>query len=317
MEGVQEIKWICSSTKRIQAQHHAIKLFGFLNPLRETPICIVTENELGWLFSQTEQSLRESSAFEPNRVTMFLFCENTVPSPAVVSVCRKHDIALARTLLSSNDVLDYLQSHLPRVIAVRGIQHGVFLAVMNVGVLITGASGVGKSEVAMDLVQRGHQLIADDAVETFRGEQGGLIGECPDSLKGYIEIRGLGIINILKMFGPSAVLDTCRLQLVIDLIDATNSEIRKVDRLAPSLKDWEILGVKIPCLTMLVAPGRNLSVLVEAAVRDHLLRVDGIDSSAEFVRAHAKSLESRSDLVEADIEGTETYSKENQSRENS
>ena len=294
MDGVQEVDWICSSTKRIHAQHHAIKLFGFLNPLRETPVCIVTENELEWLFSQTEQSLGASPAFDPDQVTILIFCDNCRPNPAVISVCRKHNIALARTLLTSNAILDYLQFHLSRVIAVRGIQHGVFLAVMNVGVLITGASGVGKSEVAMDLVQRGHQLVADDAVEIYRGEQGGLIGECPDSLKGYIEIRGLGIINILKMFGPSAVLDSCRLQLAIDLIDATNSEIRKVDRLAPSLKDWEILGVKVPCLTMLVAPGRNLSVLVEAAVRDHLLRIDGIDSSAEFIRAHTRSLESRS-----------------------
>ena len=291
MDGIQGLDWVCSSTKRIHAQHHAIKLFGFLNPLRETPICIVTENELEWLFSQSEQSLGVSPVFDPERVTILLFCDNCRPNPAVISVCLKHNIALVRTPLSSSDVLDYLQSHLPRVIAVRGIQHGVFLAVMNVGVLVTGASGVGKSEVAMDLVQRGHQLIADDAVEVFRGEQGGLIGECPDSLKGYIEIRGLGIINILKMFGPSAVLDSGRLQLVIDLIDSTNSEIRKVNRLAPSLKDWEILGVKVPCLTMLVAPGRNLSVLVEAAVRDHLLRVDGIDSSAEFIKAHTRSLE--------------------------
>ncbi len=291
MDGVQEVDWISSSTKRIRAQHHAIKLFGFLNPLRETPVCIVTENELEWLFSQTEQSLGASPAFDPEKVTILVFCDNCRPNPAVISVCRKHNIALARTRLTGNDILDYLQLHLSRVIAARGIQHGVFLSVMNVGVLIIGASGVGKSEVAMDLVQRGHQLVADDAVETYRGEQGGLIGECPDALKGYIEIRGLGIINILKMFGPSAVLDSCRLQLVIDLIDATNSEIRKVDRLAPSLKDWEMLGVKVPCLTMLVAPGRNLSVLVEAAVRDHLLRVDGTDSSADFIRAHTRSLE--------------------------
>ena len=92
------------------------------------------------------------------------------------------------------------------------------------------------------------------------------------------------------MFGPWSVLDNYRLQLGIDLKDASNSEIQKVDRLAPSLKDWEFLGIKIPCLTMLVAPGRNLSVLVEAAVRDHLLRISGIDSSAEFINAHDKSL---------------------------
>ena len=142
----------------------------------------------------------------------------------------------------------------------------------------------------MDLVQRGHQLVADDAVEIYRGEQSELFGECPEPLKGYVEIRGLGIINVLKMFGPSSVLDSYKLQLIIDLIDATNSEIRKVDRLAPSLRDWEMLGINVPCLTMLVAPGRNLSVLVEAAVRDHLLRMAGIDSSAEFISAHNQTI---------------------------
>ena len=219
-----------------------------------------------------------------------MLCRNCNPNPAVTAVCKNNDIALVKTGLESSEILDYLQSQLPKVIAIRGMQHGVFLAIMNVGVLITGASGVGKSEVAMDLVQRGHQLIADDAVEIFRGEQSNLIGECPQTLKGYIEIRGLGIINVLKMFGPSSVLDSHRLQLVIDLIDATNSEVRKVDRLAPSLREWEMLGINVPCLTMLVAPGRNLSVLVEAAVRDHLLRMDGIDSSAEFIRAHDQSM---------------------------
>ncbi|NKB78203.1 MAG: hypothetical protein GKR96_14510 [Gammaproteobacteria bacterium] len=183
-------------------------------------------------------------------------------------------------------VLDYLMSHLPKLIAFRNTKHGVFLAVMNIGVLITGSSGVGKSEVAMDLVQRGHQLIADDAVEIYRNEQDELIGECPAALKGYIEIRGLGIISILKMFGPSAVLDAYRLQLIIDLQDATDSEVRKVDRLSPSLEMRDILGVQIPCLTMLVAPGRNLSVLVEAAVRNHLLRMSGTDSGKDFLLQH-------------------------------
>jgi HPr kinase/phosphorylase len=258
--------------------------------LRPTPIALVTETELEWIYSQTEQSLYNSPAFDFEEVSLIVLCANCNPNPAVISVCTEKSIALVRTRLTSNDALDYFHSHLPKIIALRGVQHGVFLAVMNVGVLITGASGVGKSEVAMDLVQRGHQLIADDAVDIYRGEQSELIGECPEPLKGHIEIRGLGIISILKMFGPSSVLDSNRLQLVIDLKDASNSEIQKVDRLAPSLKDWEFLGIKVPCLTMLVAPGRNLSVLVEAAVRDHLLRISGIDSSADFISVHDKSL---------------------------
>jgi HPr kinase/phosphorylase len=290
LAGLNDVEWVCESDKIIQGQHHAIKLFGFLNPLRSASICLITETELEWVSGQNEQSLLTSPSFNADEVTLIILCANCIPSPAMVSVCQKYRIALAKTKLSSNQALDYLHSHLPKVVAVRGTQHGVFLAVMNVGVLITGASGVGKSEVAMDLVQRGHQLVADDAVELYRGEQGHLIGECPQALRGYIEIRGLGIISILKMFGPSSVLDSYRLQLVINLKDASNSEIQKVDRLAPSLRDWELLGINIPCLTMLVAPGRNLSVLVEAAVRGHLLRMSGIDSSSDFIRAHNNTL---------------------------
>jgi HPr kinase/phosphorylase len=290
LAGLSGLDWVCTTTKVIQAQHHAIKLFGFLNPLRSTSISLVTENELEWIYSQPEELLQAAPSFDPAAVTAIVLCKNCNPNPAITSVCRKNNIALVKTGLECNEALDYLQSCLPKVVAARGMQHGVFLAVMNVGVLITGASGVGKSEVAMDLVQRGHQLIADDAVEIHRGEQSELFGECPEPLKGYIEIRGLGIINVLKMFGPSSVLDSYKLQLIIDLIDATNSEIRKVDRLAPSLRDWEMLGINVPCLTMLVAPGRNLSVLIEAAVRDHLLRMAGIDSSAEFINAHNQSM---------------------------
>ncbi len=290
LAGLENVEWICDSDKVIRGHHHTIKLFGYLNPLRSTSISLITNNELEWVYSQSEQSLLACPAFSGEQVGLIILCKSCNPSPAMISVCNKNSIALVKAQLDSNYALDYLQSHLPKVVALRGMQHGVFLAVMNVGVLIIGASGVGKSEVAMDLVQRGHQLVADDAVEIYRGEQSELIGECPEALRGYIEIRGLGIINILKMFGPASVLSSYKLQLVIDLIDASNSEIQKVDRLAPSLRDWEMLDIKVPCLTMLVAPGRNLSVLVEAAVRDHLLRMSGIDSSSEFIARHNNAM---------------------------
>ena len=291
MSGLGNLEWASTTDKLVGAQHNIRRAVGYFNPLRSTEICVVSENELEWIYSQTEESLANSPAFDPEKVILFVTCVQCNPGPTMTQLCRKNNIALARTSVSGNEILNFLDAKLPRMAAVRGIEHGVFLAVMNVGVLITGASGVGKSEVAMDLVQRGHQLIADDAVEIFRGDQSDLIGECPEQLKGFIEIRGLGIINVHKMFGPSSVLDSYRLELVIDLKDATNSEIQNVDRLAPSLNDLEILGLNVPCLTMLVAPGRNLSVLVEAAVRDHLLRRAGENSSADFLSRHQFHIE--------------------------
>ncbi len=286
VEGLAGVRWYVRTTRHIDRQRHAIHLLGYLNPLRASCITIVSASEMEWMYAQTEQSLSGCAVFRGEIVSLVILCAGCEASPALVAVCERYNIALVKTSVGEIEVVDYLMSHLPKLIALRKTKHGVFLAVMNTGILITGSSGVGKSEVAMDLIQRGHQLVADDAVDIYRSEQNELVGECPATLRGYIEIRGLGIISILKMFGPSAVLDFYRLQLIIDLQEATDSEVKKVDRLSPSLEMRDILGIQMPCLTMLVAPGRNLAVLVEAAVRNHLLRMSGMDSGKEFLLRH-------------------------------
>ena len=286
LDDLSTLDWYTQTSKTMAGKRHVIELFGYLNPLRAIPIQVVSETESEWIYSLSEQALGKSAPFDPEKVVVIILCGGIKPNPALVSVCEQSDIALVKSNLETHKMLDYIQARLPKFLALKCVLHGVFLAVTNTGVLITGTSGVGKSEVALDLVQRGHQLIADDAVQVHRNEQGELIGECPEALKGFIEIRGLGIINIQRMFGPSAVLDLYRLQMIINLQDATDIEIQKVDRLQPSLNNSEMLGVAVPCLTMLVAPGRNLSVLVEAAARDHLLRRSGVDSSVEFLNRH-------------------------------
>jgi len=287
---ISDLNWIHLASSPVCGQRNQVDLYGYLNPLRAHCVSVVDQTGLEWVYAQSENALKSSPALEPGKAKVLLLSRGCSANPALISVCRENNISLADTGLDGDEIADYLQAHLPRFTGLRGMRHGVFLAVMNVGVLITGASGVGKSEVAMDLVQRGHQLVADDAVEIYRGERGVLAGECPEQLRGYLEIRGLGIINVRKMFGPSSVLESYPLQLIIDLKDASNSEIRKLDRLEPSLTSQDILGANVPCLSMLVAPGRNLSVLVEAAVRNHLLRVSGVDTSKEFIEAHTQLL---------------------------
>jgi len=285
-DGLKALRWLSETTRTLPPGQHYADLVGYLNPLRSTMIQVVDQVGLEWLYRQKESDLRLSPAFDRERSMAIIMCLDQQPNPTVLEICRSHGIALVRTAMSGEAVTSHLQRRLPKLLSPRCNRHGVFVAVMNTGVLITGASGVGKSEVALDLVQRGHQLIADDAVILQRRNDSNLTGSCSPALKGYLEIRGLGIINVEKMFGPSAVLDAYPLQLIINLKDATNSEIRSLNRLQPSLEQLEILGVSVPCLSMLVAPGRNLSVLVEAATRDHLLRRSGIDSSLEFLNRH-------------------------------
>ncbi|MBX2868985.1 MAG: HPr(Ser) kinase/phosphatase [Acidiferrobacterales bacterium] len=288
--SIPHVHWYRQTAKTLESCYQHAHLFGYLNPLRATPIQIVDQAAMEWMFSMSDSELRQSPCFDAAKCVATIMCDSLKPNPNIEEICVQHDIALLKTSLNPGTTLDYLQGRLPQMLSPRCNKHGVFLAVMNTGVMITGVSGVGKSEVALDLIQRGHQLIADDIVDIYRRDGAELFGECSPTLKGYLEIRGLGIINIEKMFGPAAVLDHYQLQLIINLKDATNTEIRNLDRLQPSLEDTEILGRHVPTLNMLVAPGRNLSVLVEAATRDHLLRMSGVDSSLEFIHQHDKMM---------------------------
>ena len=291
LDQMPDSHWYQDTGKLIQECYQHANLYGYLNPLRPIPIQLVDHVALDWLYRLGEKDMREAACFDASAALALILCDGIKPNPALREVCKQHDIALLRCSMQPSVVLDFLQANLARALSPRCQRHGVFLAVINTGVMITGKSGIGKSEVALDLVQRGHQLIADDVVEIYRKEGPELLGECPSALKGYIEIRGLGIINVEKMFGPAAILDDYELELIIDLQDATDAEILELDRLQPSLRSEDILGVEISCLSMLVAPGRNLSVLVEAAIRDHLLRRSGVHSSLEFVSQHNRRME--------------------------
>ena len=249
LDQLPDVHWYEHSDKSLKDCYQQANIFGYLNPLRSTPLQIVDQRSIEWLYRMKVSELRQSPCFSSLHSIATILCGGLNPIPNLSEICRSNNISLLRTSLEPTGVLDYLQGHLPRLLSPRCNKHGVFLAVMNTGVLITGASGVGKSEVALDLVQRGHQLVADDAVDIYRREGAELVGECSPTLKGYVEIRGLGIINIEKMFGPASVLDSYRLQLIINLRDATNKEIRSLDRLQPSLEMVEILGVKVPRLS--------------------------------------------------------------------
>ncbi|MBB71955.1 MAG: hypothetical protein CMF50_06105 [Legionellales bacterium] len=162
-------------------------------------------------------------------------------------------------------------------------KHGVFMDVFGHGVLLTGASGIGKSELALNLINRSHRLIADDAVE-FSPINEGIVGRCPPLLQDFLEVRGLGILNIRVMFGDTAIKDAKRLQLIINIVVMDDEALRSMDRLHGMYSEQTILGVAIPEVTIPVAPGRNLATLVEGAVRNQVLKHTGYNASDEFAK---------------------------------
>jgi len=160
--------------------------------------------------------------------------------------------------------------------------HGVLMEIMGRGVLLSGASGAGKSELALELITRGHRLVADDAPCVTRLDGGVLEGVCPPALQDFLEVRGLGVINVRVMFGGAAIVSRVELALAVHLQWMRADELGQVDRLRPNQDMMNVLGVALPRVTLPVAPGRPLATLCETAVRSHLLAVGGYDATAEF-----------------------------------
>jgi HPr kinase/phosphorylase len=203
---------------------------------------------------------------------------------------------LFATPASAARVIEKLSRYLTKALAERTERHGVFMDVLGLGVLITGDSGVGKSELALELISRGHGLVADDVVEISRIAANTLEARCPPLLKDFLEVRGLGLLNIRTIFGETAVRPKMKLKLIARLEKpSTGAEI--VERLPLAELTEDILGVGVRKVLIPVAAGRNLAVLLEAAVRAYILRLRGIDSNAEFVERQRRAM---SDAPEED-----------------
>ena len=171
--------------------------------------------------------------------------------------------------------------------------HGVFLDIFGVGVFLTGDSGIGKSEIALGLISRGHRLIADDSTD-FYLEKGRstpeIYGQCPEIIKNFLEVRGLGVLNIKAMFGDKAICDSAPLQLVTHLMDFSDQEIKNSDRLHGMHSTLTVLGMEVARVVIPVAAGRNLSVLLETAVRNHRLRCQGYYAAQDFMTKQQQQL---------------------------
>ena len=199
-------------------------------------------------------------------------------------------IALFSSPLPDKVVLDHLHHFAALRLSDKTTLHGVLLEVLGMGVLITGDPAVGKSELALELISRGNRLIADDAPEFIRIAPDVISGSCPPMLREFLEVRGLGVLNIRAMFGDNAIKHTKYLRLIVHLKRMRTVELEKMARLSMHRETREVVGVHIPQVTIPVAPGRNLAILVECAVRNHLLKLQGYDATEVFIERQQQAL---------------------------
>ena len=212
-------------------------------------------------------------------------------------------VPLLRTALATPIAIARLTSLLEDRLAPREIQHGVLLDILGLGVLLVGESGIGKSECALDLIVRGHRLVADDTVEIHCRGEAVLIGTCPEMTRHYVEIRGLGLVNVTELFGISATRSSKRVELVVQLERWESG--REYDRLGLDPETVSILGINVPLVTMPVAPGRNVAILVEVAARHQLLRSRGRHAAQRLAARLERRLERIGDREVDDLETEE------------
>ena len=284
----------------IDADRPVLALVGHLNFIHHNQVQVLGIAEVAYLQKLEQSTLTRLNELFDFPMTLVIVANNLPVPQSLRDYCHTHNVPLLTSELESPFLMDVLRIYLQRVLAVSTIKHGVFLDVFEIGVLLMGQSGLGKSELALDLISRGHSLVADDAVELWRTAPEILEGRCPPMLRDFLEVRGLGVINIRHMFGETAIRPQKNLQLIINLVSADDDYMKQLDRLSIRAETENILNVKIRSVTLPVAAGRNLAVLVEAAVRHYVLQLRGKDSTKEFLERHQAMINKNNEEYDED-----------------
>ncbi|MGB5277357.1 MAG: HPr(Ser) kinase/phosphatase [Gammaproteobacteria bacterium] len=278
----------------IRASQHAT-LIGHLNLVHKNLIQVIGKTECEYLqgleVTFRDNMLHEIFSARPVAIIM----ADGIPVPEMlIEHAKEFRTPLLSCKTDSNEVVDIARFYLHNIFAEKEVIHGVFMEVLGTGVLITGESSIGKSELALALISRGHRLIADDAPEFTRTSPGIIDGRSPGVLKDFMEVRGLGVINIRDMYGDNALKRNKYLRLIVHLKRLNETEYAQLDRLRGERVIRTILGIEVPQVLIPIAPGRNIEVLVEAAVRNHILRHAGNDATQQFISLQQQAINNQS-----------------------
>ena len=269
----------------------AADLVGYLNYIHPYRVQIVGRREVAYLSNASDEAQeRRISRIVTLEPPVIIVADDQPPPDRLVAMCDRAEIPLFVTAESAGHVIDVVRTYLAHLFAIRTTRHGVCMDILGLGVLLTGESGLGKSELGLELISRGHGLVADDAVDLFRISQTAIEGRCPALLLNLLEVRGIGLLDIKAIFGETAVRRKMRLKLIVHLVRKETME-RDFERLPYEPLYEDILGMPVRKVVIAVDAGRNLAVLVEAAVRNTILQLRGIDTYREFVERHQKAIE--------------------------
>jgi HPr kinase/phosphorylase len=291
-----DLRWVVGDSQQRwplpdAGQHgiQAAELVGHLNLIHPHRLHVLGASEVEYLerMSPVRRSVFANELIEGDPIGLVLAEDRSLP-PEILHLIEAGGGVMFASSRNSAEVIDVLRIYLAKVMAPHCSMHGVFMDVLGMGVLISGASGLGKSELALELISRGHGLVADDVVDFARIAPDAVEGRCPQLLSNLLEVRGLGLLDIRSIFGETAVRRKMRLRLIVELV--RRSAVDSMERLPLADTTQPVLGLPFPKVTIPVAAGRNLAVLLEAAVRNTILKLRGIDTMAEFMERQRRAM---------------------------
>ena len=258
-----------------------IQLAGYFDHFEPLRLQVLGNVEMGYLQQmQAQERFAVLDRLFSYKFPAMLLARGIEPYAELMEIAQRHDVTLLRTPEASSTIISNIITYLRGALAPRITRHGVLMEVYGEGVLLIGESGMGKSEAAVELLKRGHRLIADDAVEIRKIDAHTLVGTAPAVIRNYVELRGIGIINVARLFGMGAVKEENAINLVVNIVPWNNHE--SYDRMGMEVEYMDILGVNIPMNTIPITPGRNLAVILEVAAMNNRQRRMGYNAALEF-----------------------------------